>query len=128
MKYSKSCRFCNLGTNEKIIFKTKYFFLVKNLYSRIGDHFLLISKSHIRDETEMNISEWQNYKTAITEADHIICKRINIAPIIFINPKSFQSIKHFHRHFVSAKFGKLGVETALTEYLYRNTKNMPIKA
>ncbi len=117
---SSICRFCNLGQGENIIFETKNFIFLESKFPIIKGHCLLISKKHIRKESEF-LESWLNeYQEINTKASHYVKEKYLLEPLTFINPPQQQSIPHFHKHFLPGVFGVLGVETALKDFYIKN--------
>jgi len=116
----KICPFCRLSKEEKIIFETKNFVLVKSKTPIIDNHYLLILKSHVREEREISSQYWPEYQMACKKAYNFLSKKTGKKPLIFINPPQMQSIPHFHRHYVTGVFGVHGVTQALKTYLVKS--------
>ena len=113
----KKCKFCSIKKRERIIFETKHFVFVKSKFPIIKLHCLLISKMHIREERNILEEHWEDYRIACSKAYKYMKKRTNLAPLTFINPPQMQSIKHFHRQYLSGIFGVHGVANALKNCL-----------
>jgi diadenosine tetraphosphate (Ap4A) HIT family hydrolase len=113
----KVCKFCNLSHDEKIIFQTKYFTFLLNKFPIIKEHYLLISKEHIKEEREIIEKYLKDYFFACKKAYRYLLKQTGRKPLSFINPPQMQSIAHFHRHYVDGIFGIHGVAKALENFL-----------
>jgi len=105
MRFSKdkeSCLFCNLPS-ERIIKKTKYFNIIKDLYPISKGHTLITSINHyryLRDLPEEAVKElWSlvivTQKLLMKE---YVCSDFNIG--INDGPDAGQTINHFHLHII----------------------------
>jgi len=111
------CKFCLLDKSEKIIYKSTSFIFLESKFPLIKGHCLLISKKHIRKESELSKKQLNEYYTINKKAFNYIKRKYTQEPLIFINPPHQQSVFHFHRHFIPGVFGVNGVQAALINYL-----------
>ena len=125
MRFSKdkeSCLFCNLPS-ERIIKKTKYFNIIKDLYPISKGHTLITTINHyryLRDLPEEAVKElWSlvivTQKLLMKE---YVCSDFNIG--INDGPDAGQTINHFHLHIIpryegDVKNPKGGVKWIITE-------------
>jgi len=122
MKNNK-CPFCDLKkSGNKIIFSTRNFVFIENLYPIIRGHHLLITKKHVREESKISRNLWKEYGFATKKAFIYIIKKYKKSPFIYINPAQQQSVMHFHKHFMPGIFPILGIEKALKIFLNKIKK------
>lgn len=113
----RKCVFCKLSKDEKVVFETKNFILLKSKKAILEDHYLLIFKKHIREEKGILGKYWREYRLACSKASNFLKKKTGRMPLMFINPPQMQSVSHFHRHFIDGIFKVNGVKKALQTYL-----------
>ena len=112
MRFSKdkeSCLFCNLPS-ERIIKKTKYFNIIKDLYPISKGHTLITSINHyryLRDLPEEAVKElWSlvivTQKLLMKE---YVCSDFNIG--INDGPDAGRSVHHLHIHLIPRRSGDM---------------------
>lgn len=112
------CSFCNiLQKKNNIVFENKSFIFMEDNYPIYKGHYLLISKKHLRDESEIIDKLSRDYLIASNRAFKCIKEMYKKSPLIFINAPQDQSVKHFHKHYIQGVFGVLGVINALKKHL-----------
>ena len=109
-KYVKSCPFCNhLLLKGKILKKTQNWLILKSYKPIVDPHLIIIPFRHIRTLTELEENEEREYFTIMRYAFKF-CKK---DPMLFINGKKGQSVKHLHIHLFPNKYRPFEVETRL---------------
>lgn len=119
------CPFCNLSSDEKVLFQTKHFCLLTNKYPILPHHYLLIVNKHILTEDEFTGDVWSDYQDACSKSSEYIEKITGNKPLVFINPPQMQSVPHFHRNYASGIYGVHGVVKALQGVLNRPCTSEP---
>ena len=105
----KECIFCN-KTNCKIIFTTKYFFIIRdNSYPVTKHHTLIITNRHVADFFELTKEEMieldkilKNQKEELKKLDKEI-SGFNVG--VNIGKDAGQSIMHCHLHLIPRRKG-----------------------
>lgn len=82
-------------------------------------HYLLISKMHIAEESEIPPALYEEYLSAKNKAYQKIEMLFMFKPLSFINPPQQQSVPHFHINYVPGIFGISGVKNALISFLHK---------
>lgn len=97
-----SCIFCNLE-QERILFETEHFFIVKDNYPVSSGHILIISKRHSETYFNLTHEETINLSVALTKAKELIVRQYtpdgyNIG--MNCGTSAGQSVMHFHYHLI----------------------------
>ena len=90
-------------TNERILYKTDFYFIIKDAFPVSPGHLLIISTSVRKDYFELSKEEKDNLSLAITEAKLIIEKEFkpdgyNIG--MNCGDAAGQTVMHFHCHII----------------------------
>ena len=112
----KQCNFCQLE-NEVILLKSANFYLIKAKQPVVKHHFLLVSRAHFRNETEIAPPNWTEYQEMSQKVYKYLRSITGRYPLCYINPPQMQSVPHFHKHYLDGRFGVHGVANALKNYL-----------
>jgi len=116
----KKCPFCNYKQLKKqgIIFETKHFMFIKDLYPVVEGHCLLICKNHIRKESEIVFKE--EFAFACDKAWRYVAKEWG-NPITFVHPPELQTVYHYHRHYIPVmkRMKPEFVKEAIKKAIYR---------
>ncbi len=131
----KDCKFCNIENKKEntIIFESNNFYVVPSLGSFVPNYLLIISKRHIYSMSELNESEFKEYKNILKDFSKIYEEKFNRKPIVFEhgsaakNGYSASSIVHAHCHIIDYNFKdeqKLISDLKLKEIKLEELKNI----
>jgi diadenosine tetraphosphate (Ap4A) HIT family hydrolase len=121
------CPFCNSDLmKSQTLYKSENFFIIDNNRPITHKHILLITRKHIRSETEIDdtlIAEYSRMNKLAFNHMHVNTGR---DPMVFINAKQDQSVPHFHKHYVDGVFGYHGVDVAIRNHLIERAKKIAL--
>jgi diadenosine tetraphosphate (Ap4A) HIT family hydrolase len=111
---NSSCPFCNrILLKGNVIQEGDKWFLIESYKPIISPHLILIPVRHIRTIAELHINEMKEYVIMLKFA----FKKIKKDPIIYINGKKGQSVKHLHIHLFPNTFEPFEIENLFRKHL-----------
>lgn len=91
---STNCPFCNLPQSS-ILYETEQFRVIRDIYPRAQDHFLVVSRTHLARGKELDGALYRGLDLALAFQGS---KHIEIN-----QGKPYQEIDHFHIHVMGSK-------------------------
>lgn len=101
----KKCPFCFYQTHE-IVYESHNFCIIKDKYPTKKGHLLIIPKSHIRSEEELDQTASIEFALVRKKAFYWIRKNYKQDPFIFVNGRESMTIFHMHWHYIPCKWLK----------------------
>ena len=113
-KLKKGCPFCYLDLHiNTVLNESEHFLIINNIKPIVRGHIMLITRYHLRDETEFPYYMHREFTQMSIKAREIVLSMTGIKAMSFVNaPQSF-SIDHYHRHFFPSPFKAHDVDHAL---------------